>query len=69
MSIETIGNAVISAYTTIENGVVNGYLKIQNGAVSGYKRLESACIQKLFARKGETVEEARARLTGNVEGK
>lgn len=69
MSIETISNAVISAYTAIQDGVVNGYLKIQNGAVSGYKHLESACIRKFFTKKGETAEEARARLSGIQEGK
>lgn len=69
MSIEKISNTVISTYTAIQNGVVKGYLKIQNGAVSGYKQLESACIRKLFARKGETVEEAKARLSDKTEGR
>lgn len=69
MSIENISNTVISTYTAIQNGVVKGYLKIQNGAVSGYEQVESACIRKLFARNGETVEQAKARLSGKKEGR
>lgn len=68
MSIEKISNTVVSTYTAIQDGVVKGYLKIQNAAVSGYKKVEDACIRKLFAKKGETIEEARARLT-RKEGK
>lgn len=68
MSIEKISNAVISTYAAIHDGVVKGYLKIQNTAVSGYKKVENACVKALFAKKGETVEEAKARLT-RKEGK
>lgn len=68
MPIEKISNTVVSTYTAIQDGVVKGYLKIQNAAVSGYKKVEDACIRKLFAKKGETIEEARARLT-RKEGK
>lgn len=69
MSIEKISNAVTTAYTTIQNGVVKGYFKIQDSAVSGYKKVEDACVKTLFTRKGETVEEAKARLTCKQEGK
>lgn len=69
MSIEKISNNVISAYTAIRDGVVNGYFKVQNAAVGGYKNVEDACVKALFAKQGETVEEAKARLSGKQEGK
>lgn len=68
MSVEKISNAVISTYAAIQDGVVKGYLKVQNTTVSGYKKAENACVKALFAKKGETVEEAKARLT-RKEGK
>lgn len=69
MSIEKISNTVVSTYTAIQDGVVKGYLKIQNAAVSGYKKVENACVKALFTKQGETVEEAKARLTCKQEGK
>lgn len=69
MSIEKISNAVVSTYTSIQDCVVKGYFKIQNTAVSGYKKVENACIKTLFTKEGETVEEAKARLTCKQEGK
>lgn len=69
MSIEKISNTVVSTYTAIQDGVVKGYLKIQNTAVSGYKKVENACVKALFTKQGETVEEAKARLTCKQEGK
>lgn len=69
MSIEKISHSVISAYTAIRDGVVNGYFKVQNAAVGGYKKVEDGCIKTLFAKQDETVEEAKARLSGKQEGK
>ncbi len=74
---EKIAKAVIVGYKKIENDVVNGYKKIENGAVSGYKKIENsavngfkkvtdACVEKLFTREGETVEEAKERLAAGT---
>lgn len=66
---EKIAKAVTEGYKKIENGVVNGYKKIENGAVNGFKKVTDACVEKLFAREGETVEEAKERLAGTHAGR
>lgn len=48
----------------IETGVVNGYKTIENGVVDGFRRVTDRCVETLFAREGETAEEAKARLSG-----
>ena len=59
-----IEDGVVTGYKKIEDGVVSGYKKIENGVVTGFGKLVDKCVQLLFARKGETVEEAKARLSG-----
>ena len=46
------------------NGVVTGYKKIENGVVEGFGKVTDKCIEVLFAKDGESVEEAKARLSG-----
>ena len=60
---ERIAEGVVGGYKKIEDGVVGGYKKIENGVVTGFGKLVDKCVQLLFARKGETVEEAKARLS------
>ncbi len=62
---EKIAEVVVDGYKKIENGVVGGYKKIEKGAVDGFNKVTDKCVEKLFAREGETVEEARKRLSGN----
>ena len=75
---EAVADGTVSGYKKIENGVVTGYKKIENGVVSGYKKIEDGvvggfgkvvdkCVEVLFAKEGESVEEAKARL--NPKGK
>lgn len=59
-----IENAVVSGYKKIEDGVVNGYKKIEEGVVEGFNKVTDKCVEVLFAKDGETVEEAKARLSG-----
>jgi len=70
---EATAQEVTKAYQAIEKGVVDGYKKIENGVVSGYKKIETGvvegfgkvvdkCVEVLFAKEGESVEEAKARL-------
>lgn len=61
---EKIAEAVVEGYKKIEDGVVGGYKKIEEGVVDGFNKVSDACIEKLFAKDGESVEEAKARLTG-----
>lgn len=62
-----IEKAVVTGYQKIEDGVVNGYKKIETGAVEGFGKVVNKCVEVLFAKEGETVEEAKARLNGKEE--
>ena len=61
---EKIAEKVVEGYKKIENGVVEGYKKIENGAVEGFNKVSDKCIEKLFAKEGESVEDAKQRLSG-----
>ncbi|MBP3887180.1 MAG: hypothetical protein J6F30_05960 [Cellulosilyticum sp.] len=61
---EKIAEAVVEGYKKIEDGVVSGYKKIEQGAVDGFTKVTDKCVEKMFAREGETVEEAKKRLSG-----
>ena len=60
--VEKMGQTVTSGYKKIEAGVVSGYQKIEHGAVTGFEKVSNKCIDVLFSKEGETVEEAKARL-------
>ncbi len=61
---EKIAEGVVKGYKKIEDGVVTGYKKIENGVVEGFGKVTDKCVEVLFAKEGETVEEAKARLSG-----
>lgn len=63
-----IEDAVVEGYQKIEDGVVGGYKKIEEGVVGGYKKIEDKFIDTFLARSGETVAEARERVTGVKSG-
>ena len=50
----------------IAEAVVGGYKKIETGAVEGFNKVSDKCVEKLFAKEGESVEDAKKRLQGNV---
>ncbi len=60
---EKIAEAVVNGYKKIEDGVVDGYKKIEKGAVDGFSKVTDKCVEKLFAKEGESVEEAKKRLS------
>ena len=60
--LEKIEEAVVAGYKKIEDGVVTGYKKIETGAVEGFGKVVDKCVEVLFAKEGETVEEAKKRL-------
>ena len=62
-----IEEAVVSGYKKIEDGVVTGYKKIETGAVEGFGKVVDKCVEVLFAREGESVEEAKKRLNRKEE--
>ena len=62
---QKIEDAVVGGYQKIENAVVSGYQKMENTVVSGFAKMTDKMVEKLFAREGESVEEAKNRLNGN----
>ena len=58
-----IEETVVGGYKKIEEGVVAGYKKIEDGVVSGYQKVEDKFVDKYLTKDGETVEEAKKRLS------
>ena len=59
-----VGEAVTEGFQKIEDGVVSGYKKIEEGVVEGFSKVTDKIVEKVFAKDGESVEEAKARLNG-----
>ena len=59
-----VETGVVSAYKAVERGVVGAYKAVEQGAVGAWCKVEDTMVDKLFRREGETVEEAKARLSG-----
>lgn len=58
------GEAVTEGYKKIEDGVVEGYKKIEQGVVDGFGKVCDKFVEKLFTKEGETVEDAKKRMSG-----
>ena len=46
----------------IETKVVDGYKKIEDAVVGGFEKVSDGFVERLFAREGESVGQAKARL-------
>jgi hypothetical protein len=57
-----VSEKAVKGYKKIETGVVEGYKKIETGVVDGFNKVSDKCVEVLFAKEGETVEEAKKRL-------
>lgn len=64
--LEKIEKTVVEGYQKIEDGVVDGYKKIEKGAVDGFTKVTDKCVEKMFTKDGETVEEAKERLSKGI---
>ena len=64
---EKIATGAIKGYKKIEDGVVTGYKKIETGAVEGFGKIVDKCVEVLFAKEGESVENAKKRLSHKEE--
>lgn len=62
---EKTAEGVVKGCKKIEDGVVGGYKKIENGAVEGFGKVVDKCVEKLFAKEGESIEDAKKRLSGD----
>lgn len=61
---EKIAEKVVEGYKKIETGAVEGYRKIENGIVEGFGKVTDKCVEVLFAKEGESIEDAKKRLSG-----
>ena len=61
---ERIAEHVVQGYKRIEDGVVGGYKRVERIAADGFQKVSDAFVERFFAREGESVEAARARLAG-----
>ena len=61
---EKIAEGVVNGYKKIENSVVEGYKQMENGVVEGFNKVTDKCVETLFAKEGESVEDAKKRLAG-----
>ena len=59
-----IGEGVVEGYKKIEDGVVSGYKKLETGVVEGFGKVSDKFVEKLFTKEGESVEDAKKRLSG-----
>lgn len=59
-----VGEAITEGFQKIEDGVVGGYKKIEDGVVEGFGKVSDKFVEKLFAKEGESVEDAKKRLSG-----
>ena len=64
---DAVAKGAVSTYQKIENAVVGGYKKIENGAVEGFGKVVDKCVEVLFAKEGESVEDAKKRLNHKEE--
>ena len=61
---EKIKDGVVDGYKKIEKGVVDGYKKIEESVVGGFEKVSDKAVEILFTKEGETVQEAKARMSG-----
>ena len=57
---------IVEAKEKIAEAVVGGYKKIETGVVEGFEKVTEKCVEKLFAKEGESVEDAKKRLSGGA---
>ena len=60
-----IAEKVVEGYQKIEDGVVGGYQKMEAGIVKGFEKVSDKFVEVLFAKDGESVEDAKKRLSGD----
>ena len=64
---EKISDGVVEGYKKIEDGVVTGYKKMETGVVDGFGKVVDKCVEVLFTKEGESVEDAKKRLNHKEE--
>ena len=62
---EKTAEGVVKGYKKIEDDVVSGYKKIETAVVEGFGKVTDKCVEVLFTKDGESVEDAKKRLSGD----
>lgn len=57
---------IVEAKEKIAEAVVGGYKKIETGVVEGFEKVTDKRVEKLFAKAGESVEDAKKHLSGGA---
>ena len=61
------GDKIMSKFVEVNENiaekVVGGYKKIEEGVVEGFGKVTDKCVETLFAKEGESVEDAKKRLS------
>ena len=60
---DKIAQGVTTGFQKIEDGVVGGYKKIESGVVGAFEKVEDKFVGKFLTHEGETVEDAKKRLS------
>lgn len=55
---------LVQANEKIAEAVVGGYKKFEDGVVEGFTKMTDKFVDQFLTREGESVEEAKARITG-----
>ena len=55
---------IVKASENIADAITGGYKKIEESVVEGFNKVSDKCIDVLFAKEGESVEDAKKRLSG-----
>ena len=64
---DAAAEGAVTGYKKIEKAVVSGYKKIETGAVEGFGKVVDKCVEILFTKEGESVEDAKKRLSHKEE--
>ena len=62
---EKIAEGVVKSYKKIDDGVVLHLYMIETGVVEGFGKVTDKCVEVLFTKEGESVEDAKKRLSGD----
>ncbi len=58
---------IVETNEKIAEKVTQGYKKIETGLVDGFNKVSDKCVEVLFAKEGESVEDAKKRLSAKAE--
>lgn len=59
---QKIAEKAVDTFGKIEAAAVGGYAQIESAVMEGYTRIEDAFVDRILAKDGETVKDAKKRL-------